>query len=549
MGTGEKTALIILVAVALFSFLWSLKNAYIAMTVPVPAAGGTYVEGLLGQPTYLNPLLAHQETDLALVRLVYSGLYKYDHNGQLVPDLAAAMPEISEDQKQYIVKLKNNVKWHNDKLFTADDVIFTFQILKDQAYKSPLRPLWLSTNLEKINDFEVRFSTKDISGPFIYNLTLPILSKFVWDKVEPQNFLLSKNNLEAIGTGPYAIKEITKLPSGKIKSISLESFSNYFEGKPKIDTIVIKFYDNEQDILNAFHSREIQGFGYDSLANNLYLEKQQKDARLLQITLPQYQLVLFNLNQPILADVKVRQALSEAVNKQQIIDEVFKDEATLPAAYPWVFDNQNSFGQAQGQSANVEEAKKILDDNGWNLDPQTGVRQKKNQPFAISISTNDFPLNSRAAELLANQWRNLGLKVDLNILPTKQLTEERIKPRNFDVLLLAQKFSADPDPFPFWHSSQIKDPGMNLTGFGNPDADRLIIEARTTTDRQVRQKKYEQFNQLVNQYFPVIFLDQSIFVYAIDDTINGVNLSRLYEPNQRFYDVTNWYIMKKRIFK
>ena len=107
--------------------------------MPVPGRGGIYTEGMLGQPTYINPLLATQEPDLSLTDLVFSGLYKYDQNGQLSPDLADGMPIISADQKQYTINLKHNAKWHNGKPLTADDVLFTIQTVQDPSFKSPLQ--------------------------------------------------------------------------------------------------------------------------------------------------------------------------------------------------------------------------------------------------------------------------------------------------------------------------------------------------------------------------------------------------------------------------
>ena len=139
--------------------------------------------------------------------------------------------------------------------------------------------------------------------------------------------------------------------------------------------------------------------------------------------------------------------------------------------------------------------------------------------------------------------------VNLSIVPTKQLTDTVIRTRGFDVLLFPQKFSADPDPFLFWHSSQIKDPGVNLTGFSDPLADRLITEARTTTDQKIREQKYQQFNQLIKDKVPVIFLDQTEYIYVVSKDINNMHLGTLYENSQRFNDITGWYINTKRVWK
>jgi peptide/nickel transport system substrate-binding protein len=548
MGKNEKIALGVLLALAALSLFISASNFYYNRTKPVPSDGGSYSEGLLGQPTYINPLLANTEPDLSLVNLVFSGLYKYNADGQLAPDLADGMPTVSDDQKTYTVNLKRNVTWQDGKTFTADDVIFTIQTLQDPNYKSPLRPLWASTSVSKTSDYSVTFTTKDVSGPFLQNLTLPILPKAVWENVGAQNFLLSKANLEAIGSGPYAIKQINKLPSGKVEQITLNANPNYYQGRPKIDELVIKFYDNDDDILNAFHSREIQGFGFVPLGSNLYLDKIQPQARVITVPLPQYQVVFFNLNNPTLADQNVRQALSLATDRQQIIDQVFKGNALLPVS-PFVFNNPQN-PAAISTTVNLNQAKSLLDASGWTVDPKSGLRaNKKGAVFQITISTNDTLVNSNAAETLAGQWRQLGIKVNLNVLPAQQLNGTVIKPRAFDVLLFPQKFGADPDPFLFWHSSQIKDPGVNLTGFADPNVDKLIINARATTDKAARTADYQQFNSIIMSKFPIIFLDQTEYVYAVDNSIKNININSLYDSSQRFYDIGDWYISTTRVWK
>lgn len=546
LGQRERITLAALLALAFLSFFVSVKNFYYNHSAAAPASGGSYTEGLLGQPTYINPLLARAEPDASLTKLLFSGLYKYDASGQLVPDLADGLPQISPDQKQYTVKLRRDAKWHNQKALNADDVIFTLQLLKDPAYKSPLRPLWQTTSVEKLSDYSVRFTTKDISGPFLDNLTLSILPKSIWANVDAQNFLLSKFNLEAIGSGPYAIAEIKKLPSGKVEQISLNSFSAYYQGAPKIDQIVFKFYDTEDDLLNAFHSREIQGFGFTPLGSSLFVDKNQSQASVLSLPLPQYQIVFFNLNDKILSDQSVRQALSLATDRQKIINNVFKGNALLPVSPLVFYSPQNSPLPAQ---VGLSQAAALLDKAGWALDSKTGLRAKKNQQLEVTIVTNDTLVNSNAAQTLADQWRQLNLKVNLSVLPSKQLMDTVIKPRNFSVLLFPQKFGSEPDPFPFWHSSQVKDPGFNLTGFADPAADKLIVAARNSTDKAVRAADYQKFNAIVMAKIPVIFLDQTEFIYATDKSIKNNGTRVLYDPSLRFSEISNWYINESRVWK
>jgi peptide/nickel transport system substrate-binding protein len=545
MGKIEKIALLTLLALAVISLFISLQNIYYIHTVPVPNFGGSYSEAVLGQPTYINPLLATMEPDLSLTNLVFSGLYKYNSNGQLVPDLADGMPKISDDQKQYAINLKKNVKWQNGKPLTADDVVFTIQMLQDPDYKSPQWPLWQATTVSKLSDYSVQFTTKNISGPFINNLTLPILPKSIWSNVDAQNFLLSKYNLEAVGSGPYSIEQIKKLPSGKIEEIDMQANGNYYAGTPKISQLVFKFYDDEDDILNAFHSRAIDGFGFIPTGNNFSVDKNQPQTQTLTVPLPQYQIVFFNLNSPIFNDINIRQALTLATDKQQVINQVFGGNAFLPVS-PWLGQDQ----PAATSTVNLNKAESLLDQDGWKINPSTGIRtNKQGQPLKFTLSTNDSLADSNAAQVLVDQWKKLNIMANLNVLPGNQLSDTLIKPRTFDVLLFPQKFSPDPDPFPFWHSSQVKDPGYNLTGFSNPAADKLITDARTTTDVATEQQDYQQFNSLIMSQFPIIFLDQAEYVYAIDSSVKNVLLNVLYDPSLRFNGIAQWYMETKRVWK
>ena len=548
MGKKEKIALAALAGVALVSLGLSISNWYLSRTQLAPITGGTYTEGLRGQPLYINPILAYQEPDTSLVKLVFSGLYKFNDQGEMVADLAEGMPTVSQDQKQYTINLKRNVKWHNGYQLTADDVVFTINLIKDPAYKSPQRGLWQSTSVEKLSDYQVRFSLKDVSGPFLYNLTLPILSEHVWSKIDPANFHLSENNLNAIGTGPYAIRTVEKLKNGKVTSLSLEPFANYYGQKPKIRVVTLKFYDTEDDLANALRADEIQGFGYTPLANDQNLALSERRVNRLAFPIPQYEMVFFNLNNKTLADQNVRTALAESVDRNKIIADFFNNMAIVPQK-PSLKPAEGQAQQIQQPGFNPDEAKNLLVKNGWAADAATQLLTKKGYNNELTLVTNDFSINTKTAQYLATQWEKLGFKINLSVLPTKQLTEDVVRSRNFDILLFPQKLSNDPDPFLFWHSSQSKDPGLNLTGFNNPQVDKLATESRTTTDINIRNQKYQELYTVLESKLPALFLAQTQYVYIIDKQIKGVNISVLYDPSQRFYSINDWYISQGRVWK
>lgn len=533
MGKNEKIAIFALTAIALLTFAWSARNLYVRATVPIPALGGTYTEGTLGQPMHINPLYAYQPVDLALSKLVFSGLYTYDSNGEIAPDVADGMPAISEDQKEYVVHLKKNARWHNDTPVTADDVVFTIQAIQDPNFKSPYRGMWMATTVEKLDDYSVRFTTKDVSGPFIHNLTLPLVSKSIWSGMEASSAPVSGINLEAIGNGPYAVSDIKKLTSGKVKQITLRSNAAYHGQPPFIEYLTFKFYDQDEELVNALHTKEIHGFGFIPLESTLYLENNRERTQLFKIPLPHYEVAFFNLKNKILAELPVRKALQLATDKQALIDQVYRGNALAPS----------------GSNPDLAQATRLLEDAGWKMHAETGIRTKKNIPLELTIATNDSPLNTKAAEVLAEQWKTLNIKISLTILPTKQLNETYIKPRAFDILLFPQKLGADPDPFVFWHSSQTHDPGLNLTGFENTAADKLITEARTTTNQFLRKQKYAEFSKLLADQIPALFLSQAQYVYALDADIRNITYNSLYDASNRFYDVSSWYMETARDWK
>jgi peptide/nickel transport system substrate-binding protein len=461
--------------------------------------------------------------------------------------MAESMPEVSEDKQQYKVKIRENAKWHNGKPVNADDVVFTIQTLQSSQYNSPRRSEWQATTVEKIDDHTVSFKLSSPSAPFLNNLTLPIISKAVWENISPSDFVLSEGNIEAVGSGPYVIKEVRKLASGAIQTITMQSFSDFYNRAAYIDTVKLNFYENIEGVLTAIHGKQIDGFGFSPFDQSVRLDESNNEFKITQLSLPQYQAVFFNTSNKLFSDVRVRRALGVGTDIQSIIDNIYNGQGK-PLNGPILRQHVNGLADAQ-INYNLESAKSQLDAAGWIMDPSANVRKKNGAELSFTLSTNNFSLNSKTAELLAGQWAKLGVKVKLNIQPTKELTENAIRPRNFDALLFAQKLGADPDPFPFWHSSQVRNPGLNLSMYANTTADKLISDARAATDKTIRDEKYRQFQDVISADAPAIFLVQNVFTYAMTDDVKGMSLNSLSDITARFYDLPNWYLDTKRVLK
>ena len=519
----------------------------------VPRYGGNYTEGLVGTPQHINPLLAPtNKVDADLSRIVYSGLLKFDADLNLVPDLASAMPEINPNGREYILKLKPNLKWHDGTGLTADDVLFTYQVIQNPEYGSPLRRSWNRVEVAKVDDLTVKITTRESSATFVSNLTVGILPKHLWENVPPASFALSQYNLEPIGSGPYSVSEIQRGRDGTIRSLKLRGVTSYYGEGPFIKDLIFKFYKTTDELINAYHAREVAGLGYVPYDQSLFIQPKNS---LQQIYLPlaEYQAIFINRvkNPAPLEDTKVRLALAKSVDKKKIIDSVYVGQGseTYGPILPGYLGYHEEIPGADMNIYDPARAEALLEEAGWVKDDSGFRKDKLGRTLSLSLATNDFPPNVLAAQNLKEMWEAIGVQINLSIETVAGLDENFIKPRNYELLLYIENVGTDPDPYPFWHSSQLRDPGLNLSTFSNRTADRLLVEARANIAPADRAARYRQFQEIFVGDIPAIFLNRSVYVYNLPKNVQGVKLNTVYVPSERFADIAKWYVETKRIKK
>ena len=295
----------------------------------VPVPGGQYTEGLIGSPAHINPLYCSlSDADNDISHLIFSSLFKYDVNGRLVNDLADSY-QVSADGKTYTIKLRNDARWQNGESLTADDIVFTFNEIVNPAFNSPLRPSFSGVDAAKQDEQTVVFTLSENYAPFLSLLTFGIMPQSAWGQIDPQSAPLAELNLKPIGSGPYEFKSLVKDSSGSIKSYTLTANKNYYDKKPYLKNIVFKFYGSVTEAVGALNENNIDGLGYLSPADESDLIA-KNSLKFNQLDLPQLKAVFFNAEKnPNLKDAKVRQALSSAVPKQQIIDQAENGDAKV----------------------------------------------------------------------------------------------------------------------------------------------------------------------------------------------------------------------------
>lgn len=543
----EKITVNALILVATVSLLGSIAGFYLHFTKAVPIFGGEYSEGIIGQPLYVNPILAQgSDADQDLSALVYSGLFKYDSDGKLIPDLAEGY-EISDDKLTYTVHLKKDVKWHDGEPFTSDDVLFTIQAVQDPIFKSPLRQNWQGVGIETEDENTVRFILQSPYVFFLNNLSVGILPRHIWEMVAPANFPLAEYNLRPVGTGPFKFSDFEKDADGNILSYDLEANENYFGPKPHIGRVSFSFYFDEDSMLEAYNNKQIFGSSYLS-PSRLKDIKSRRSAEVHSISIPRYFAVFLNQQKSkVLADRDVRKALSLATDRKAIVGEVLAGEgkeiySPIPPGSSGFTDDVKKF------EFNIDEAGKTLDAAGWKKGDD-GFRKKDNQVLEFKFVTTDWPDLMQTAELLKKQWEAVGVKADYEALALPDIQQNYIRPREYDALLFGQMLGMDPDPLAFWSSSQTRDPGLNLALYSNQDVDKTLEKIRNETDEEKRTELYKKFQQSVADDVPAVFLYSPNYIYVTNKKVQGVKISAMTTPDRRFANVTEWYVKTKRVRK
>lgn len=538
-------SLVLLVAISLIA---TVLGIYYSLTKPIPVPGGEYSEGIIGQPMYINPVLAAgNEADADLTRLIYSGLFKYDSDGKIVPDLAENY-EVSGDGLEYTVHLKRDIKWHDGEPFGSDDVIFTIQAIEDPAFKSPLRQNWQGVGVEQIDENTLKFILPAAYAFFPNNLTVGIIPKHVWETVAPANFSLAEYNLRPVGTGPYESVDFSKDSGGMILSYKLAANPEYFSASPYIKTITFQFYPDEDSMIEAYNNKQI--FGTSSLSpDKLKDVKSQRSANIISATLPRYFAVFFNQQKnKAIADRDVRKALSQAVDRADIVGKVFEGQgreifSPLPPGALGATDDVKKF------DFNIEDAKKTLDEAGWKAGDD-GFRVKSGEPLEFTLVTTDWPQLVDTANILKSEWEAIGAKVDIDFESIGDIQQNFIRPREYDALLFGQSWPmAEPDPYSFWHSSQTKDPGLNLSLYSNPDVDKILEKLRAENDEEKREELYGDFQRELTDDIPAIFLYSPNYLSVMNKKVQGVDVTSLVSSDQKFANVTEWYMKTKRVRK
>jgi peptide/nickel transport system substrate-binding protein len=440
-------------------------------------------------PSRLNPLLATDSASGEISSWVFNGLLKYDKHGKIIADLAENF--YFEDNLTLIVKLKKNITWHDGQAFNADDVLFTFETLRSPDIFTPYTSGFRNVDkVIKINDYTLKITHTKPYFKALETWMMGIIPKHLLEN--EKDLMTATFNQHPIGTGSYKIDgfEVSK-------DIFLEANPSYFEHRANIQTLN---YHYVQDPSTEFLMLKGTQLDLGSLTP-MQIERQitpkfKQFYNIIEQPSRSYTYLGFNLERPPFDNPKVREAISLAIDRQELVDILFFGHGKVchgPFLEGAVGFNKN----ITSPKHDINKSQAILKSLGYD---------KKN-PLKFTIKTNsNNPTRKYAVEVLQHQLRQAGIEVTINLMEWQAFLNRAVHAKDFDAIVLGWALSFMPDPYSIWHSDNNKKGGYNFIGYHNPKVDQLITQSETMIDRDTLDTTFQEIYKLIVQDNPYLFL-------------------------------------------
>jgi peptide/nickel transport system substrate-binding protein len=500
------------------------------------AYGDTIIEGTIGDANTLLPVLASDSASSEINGLVYSSLVRYDKDLKIEGELAESW-EISADNLTITFHLRPGVTWHDGTPFTAEDVLFTYRL-----YIDPKTPTAYAEQYRQV-------ATAEVLDPTTFRVSYrqPLAKALIsWGELSvlPRHLLegedVTKSPLarHPVGTGPFRFVEWK--PGEKIV---LEANSDYFEGRPYLDRVVYRIIPDESTMF-----LELQAGGLDTMGLNPIQYQTQTDSPAFKRQFVKYRYPAFaytylgyNLNRPLFQDKRVRQALSYAINKKEIIEGVLLglgQESTGPyKPGTWPYN-----AAVKRYPYDPERARTLLAEAGWTDSDGDGILDKDGKPFAFTIVTNQGnDQRVKSGEIIQRRFREIGVDVKLRVIEWASFLNEFINPGNFDATILGWTVPIDPDGYNVWHSSKTGPRELNFVGFKNAEVDELLEKGRRTLETAERKQYYDRFQEILAEEQPYTFLYVPDALPVVAYRFQGIEPA----PAGITYNFIRWYVPKE----
>ncbi len=494
---------------------------------PQPAVGGEIVHGAIGDPVVLNTVLATDEPSGWVTSRIYQGLVRANPEFQMDPYLAKSWVT-SDDGLEIVFYLRDDVYWQDGEKFTAHDVKYTYDTIQHEDYTGPRRSDFRAIErTEVVSDYEVKLVLKEPDSVLLSRLGIGIMPEHIFGDWPVAELREHPANREPVGTGPYML-EVWE----EGQYVVLTANPNYWGEGPYIPTVRQRMYQDSQVMLAALEAGEIDLMGIPHEDVDRVQAAHSDRLAFQQVPNNSYSYIGLKQDHPFFEDVRVRHALTYALNRQEMVDALFLGYGTLmngpiaPVSWAYLEEGLNDY------PFNPEKAKELLEAAGWTEGPD-GVRvNEEGERMSFSVLTNSGNLvRENTLDIAQQQWAAIGVEMTPEPLEWSVLLDQYLDVAMFDAYLLGWSLGVDPCPFVYFHSSQgVVDGqlmGFNDVEYYNDEVDRLLEEARRIFDQDERKAMYDQIQIILNEELPYIFLYTTNSVTAIDKKIQGYVISPL----------------------
>ena len=490
--------------------------------------------GSLADAKRLIPLLASDSASGDISGWIYNGLTKYDKNIQITGDLAESW-DISSDGLQIIFHLRKGVLWHDGIEFTADDVVFTYNTVNDPKVPSPYSSNYGPVEkVETLDKYTVRITYNEPYAPALESWGMGILPKHILNGNDITKEYYSRN---PIGTGPYKLKEWV---TGQ--KIVLQANEAYFEGRPKIDTYIARVIPD-----TATMFLELKFGGIDVMALTPPQYKLQADTELFKNYFQKFRYPAFgytylgyNLRDPRFSDRRIRKAITNAINKKDIIAGVLLGYGT-PCTGPFPPESWAYNPDVRDSEYNPEKAKALLKEAGWEMG-RDGILEKDGKPFEFTVLVNQGnDARLKTAQIIKENLKKTGIIMHIKVLEWQAMLHQFIDKKRFEAIIMGWGLSRDPDMYDIWHSSKTKEGDFNFISYKNDEVDRLLLEGRRTFDIEKRKKIYHRIHEILSEDQPYTFLYVPDALPVLHKRFRGVEKA----PIGIWYDFIHWHVCRR----
>ncbi|MGL5831195.1 MAG: ABC transporter substrate-binding protein [Candidatus Altimarinota bacterium] len=543
----ERVISLVLIFALLFSGVKSVQ--YIINPYSVFADSGFYTEAHLAtKPVLLNPVY----NDLALANReisasIFTGLMRYDSKVKsFVDDLGKLT--ISEDKKEYVFKIKEGVLWHDGTPFTVDDVVFTYKdVIQNPLFQNPVvKANFVGVIVEKVDDQTMKFVLERPNSFFITNLNIGILPKHLLAEVGVESLPAAEFNMNPIGTGPYKVDSPLEIFDTGEQRVTLVVNNDYYGAKSKINRIRFMIFPDETALVKQRAAINIVPRAVSSMDELL------NDQRfsISTYSLPQYTGVFFNTKDPVLKNQKLRLGLIKSIDKDSLIGSIEnKERIDTPlmelSQEEWI--NKPDQKEAAGAFFDAGYGFK-KDDAGNVIEGEKYRKDKDDKELEIVMVARQYDDGSYLAvetqqttDFLIKAWEANGVKVTLRLLPESEYVEA-IKNKDYQMILAGQTMAYNLDTFPYWHSSQAKVGGLNLSNYQSFAADQQIEKIRETFDEEDRTERRVNLAETISADAPALFLYRPKYLFASDGKVKNISLENLSFASDRFGNEADWCI-------